>query len=113
MTHRCPSDIGDVAGRDMAGLILRHPATLDDHETTQRDHIRASCPDRDRVAGHVTRFVIMLTQLRGDDLDQWTARVQADDQPAQKSFAIGINRDYDAVRNGLTLTHNSVSFCGI
>jgi transposase len=33
--------------------------------------------------------------------------VEGDDQPELRSFAAGIRREYDAVRDGLTLRHNS------
>jgi transposase len=33
--------------------------------------------------------------------------VDADDQPDLQSFVAGLRRDYDAVRNGLTLPYNS------
>jgi transposase len=33
--------------------------------------------------------------------------VEADDQPDLHSFAAGLKRDYDAVRNGLTLPYSS------
>jgi hypothetical protein len=33
--------------------------------------------------------------------------VQADDQPELRSFVVGIYGDDDALRNGLTLSHNS------
>jgi transposase len=33
-------------------------------------------------------------------------RVKADDRPELHSFVRGIEADYDAVRNGLALTHN-------
>ena len=47
------------------------------------------------------------TALRGDRLDDWLTAVETDEQPELRSFAAGIRRDYDAVRNGLTLHHNS------
>jgi transposase len=93
--------------RQIAHLILRHPDTLDDDETTALQQIRKSCPHLDRLAHHVTAFAKMLTGLHGKDLDAWIATVKADDQPELHSFVRGIEADYDAVRNGLTLSHNS------
>jgi transposase len=49
----------------------------------------------------------MVTALRGDRLDDWFTAVETDDQPELRSFAAGIRPDYDAVRNGFTLRHNS------
>jgi transposase len=89
--------------RQMTGLLTRHPDDLDQTERQQHHQIRAACPHLDRLAEHVSRFAVILTQLRGDELNAWMAAVQADDLPHLHSFVGGVQRDYDAVRNGLTL----------
>jgi hypothetical protein len=61
----------------------------------------------DALARHVTAFAKILTGWHGDRLDDWTAAVEADDQPDLHSFTHGIKRDYDAVKNGLTLQWSS------
>ena len=69
---------------------------------------RASSPIAafvDQLAGHVGRSAFILTQPRGHELDTWLAAVEADDLRPLHPFATGVHRDYDAVRNGLTLTH--------
>ena len=86
---------------------MRHPTDLKPDEQSQLHHIRSSCPHLDRAARHVSAFATMLTTLQGDHLNAWMAAVDADDQPHLPSFVAGIRRDYDAVRNGLTLQHNS------
>jgi len=93
--------------REITSLITRHPDTLDNTETAMLQQIRCACPHLDRLAYHVTEFAKMLTGLHGHDLDTWITAVKADDQPDLHSFVRGIEADYDAVRNGLTLTHNS------
>jgi transposase len=49
----------------------------------------------------------MMLQLRGDHLERWMNTVQADDLPELHSFVIGLRRDHNAVRAGLTLPHSS------
>lgn len=49
----------------------------------------------------------MLSGRHGHRLDDWIAAVEADDLPERHSYANGLTRDYDAVLNGLTLTHSS------
>lgn len=93
--------------REITNLITRHPNTLDDNETQTLQQIRRGCPHLDRLADHVAEFAKMLTELGGKNLDAWITAVKADDQPDLHSFVRGIEADYDAVRNGLTLTHNS------
>ena len=41
------------------------------------------------------------------DLDTWLAAVEADDIAELHTFGRGIRQDYAAVRNGLSLPHNS------
>jgi transposase len=94
-------------GREITNLLMRHPDTLDDNETTTLQQIRSACPHLDRLAHHIAQFAKMLTGLHGQDLDAWITAVKGDDQPDLHSFARGIEADYDAVRNGLTLAHNS------
>ena len=49
-----------------------------------------------------------MCSLRGHDLEAWLAAVDADDdQPALRSFVVGVRRDQDAVTAGLTLPWNS------
>ena len=59
------------------------------------------------AATHVTTFAEMLTGRHSERLDSWTAAVDAEDLPHLHRFVTGLWRDYQAVRNGLTLSHNS------
>ncbi len=81
--------------------------TLDADEQAQLAKLREHCPHLDALAGHVAAFADMLTGRHGERLNEWIAAVKADDQPDLHSFAAGLKRDYDAVRNGLTLPHSS------
>lgn len=57
---------------------------------------------------HVRAFAQMLTHRTGEHLNTWIATVQADDQLHHlHAYARGLLADYDAVRAGLTLPHNS------
>ena len=93
--------------RDIARWILTSPENLDDQDTRDLARARRQCPHLDALAGHVAEFAKMLTGLHGDRLDEWLSAVEADDQPDLQSFARGIRRDHDAVRNGLTLHWSS------
>ena len=94
--------------RDIARWILTDPENLDDDGKRELARAREQCPHLDALARHVAEFAKMLTGLHGDRLDDWLAAVEADDgQPDLHSFARGIRRDHDAVRNGLTLRWSS------
>ncbi|KOX18466.1 transposase [Saccharothrix sp. NRRL B-16348] len=49
----------------------------------------------------------MLRQRQGRHLDTWIAHAQASDIQQMQGFAAGLLKDYDAVRNGLTLAWSS------
>lgn len=93
--------------RPIASWLLRHPDELDAEEQLQLKQVLAICPHLQDTAVHVTRFAEMLTGRHGDRLDAWMAEVEADDLPHLRRFVTGLHRDYDAVRNGLTLPHSS------
>ena len=66
------------------------------------------CPELKKLAGHVTAFAKMLTGRRGDRPRRLACRRRRQPrQPELASFANGIRRDYQAVRNALTLPWNS------
>ena len=93
--------------RHITSWILRRPDDLHPDDQVRLKDVRARCRHLDALAGHVTAFAEILTGRHGHRLDAWIATVDADDQPALHSFTAGLRRDYDAVRNGLTLHHNS------
>ncbi len=49
----------------------------------------------------------MMTQLQGEDLEQWIIDVERDTLAPVASFARNLRRDQNAVRAGLTLPHSS------
>jgi transposase len=93
--------------RQITSWLLRHPDSLNEDEQLKLKQIREQCAHLDALAAHVTAFAEMLTGRHGDHLDAWMATVEADDQPDLHSFTTGLKRDYDAVRNGLTLPYSS------
>jgi transposase len=93
--------------RDITRMLLSQPDSLDEDEKLKLKNARDRCPHVDALAGHVTAFAKILTGLHGGQLDDWITAVEADDQPDLHSFTLGIRRDYDAVKNGLTLQWSS------
>ena len=71
------------------------------------DAILAASPHLDALASHVRAFATIMCSRRGRELEAWMAAVDADDQPALHSFALGLRRDQDAVTAGLTLPWSS------
>jgi len=94
--------------RHVTTWLLRRPEDLDHTEQATLAEIKAACPHLDRLGGHITAFAKMMVHRTGaDTLDTWLAAVEKDDIPQLHTFARGIRQDYTAVRNGLTLPHNS------
>jgi transposase len=93
--------------RQITSWMLRRPEDLDAEEQLQLKQVRACCPHLEATATHISTFAEMLTGRHSDRLDSWMAAVEADDLPHLHRFITGLRRDYQAVRNGLTLSHSS------
>jgi transposase len=93
--------------REATRWILTRPDHLDEDNTLALKGILARSPELKRLAAHIRDFAVMMTTLQGHDIEGWITAVEQDQLPALTSFASTLRRDIDAVRNGLTLTHNS------
>lgn len=93
--------------RQMTSWLLRRRTDLTTEEQITVADICQRCPHLAALAGHVSAFAEIMLNLRGDKLADWIAAVRADDLPHLHSFAHGLQRDWDAVINGLTLPHSS------
>ena len=93
--------------RRVVSWVMTDPATIDPADQQRLDAILAASPQLNALAGHVRAFATMMCTLGGRNLESWMAAVDADDQPALRSFVMGIRRDQDAVTAGLTLHWNS------
>jgi transposase len=93
--------------RRVVGWIMSDPATMESKNQRRLDAILAASPQLSALASHVRAFATMLCSRQGQDLEGWMAAVDADDQPALRSFVVGLRRDQDAVTAGLTLPWSS------
>lgn len=93
--------------RRVVSWIMTDPAAMDRADQQRLDAILAASPHLNALAGHVRAFATMMCALGGRNLESWMAAVDADDQPALRSFVAGLRRDQDAVTAGLTLRWNS------
>lgn len=98
--------------RQITSWMLRHPEDLDIEQQLQLNQVLTACPHLDATATHVATFAEILTRRHGDRLDSWMAAVDAADLPHLHRFVTGLRRDYQAIRNGLTLPHSSGSVEG-
>lgn len=93
--------------RRLARWIMTRPDHLTAGQAVTLKEICARCPELDRASQHVRAFAQMMTQLQGDQLEDWLTAVEADTLTAFRSLAIGLRRDQAAVTAGLTLPWSS------
>ncbi|WP_344319849.1 ISL3 family transposase, partial [Nocardia ninae] len=93
--------------RQVTGWIIRATGERTDSEQAALTRILERCPVLHSVENLVSDFGGMLRHRRGQHLDAWIAAAQSSGISQLQGFAAGLLRDYDAVRNGLTLTWSS------
>jgi transposase len=100
--------LASATTREVTCCTCTRPENLQDDQAAGLAAVLDRCEHLDRLTGHVRAFARLLTALAGEQLNAWI-RAVADDtgQPQLMSFVRGVLADYDAVRAGLTLQHNS------
>jgi transposase len=93
--------------RRVVRWIMTNPQNMTETDQRQLDAILATSTQLTALAGYVRTFATMLCSRRGQELEAWMTAVDADDQPALRSFVRGSRRDQDAVTAGLTLPWSS------
>jgi transposase len=93
--------------RQITGWMMRHPDRLRDDDRQQLAEFCARCPQVDAASGLVRAFAEILTTRSGQHLKDWIIAVRAEDLPDLHTFATGLEKDWDAVIQGLTTRWNS------
>lgn len=96
-----------ATARQAAFLLLRRPEDLRGEEQEMLCQLRQIHPEVDHAYDLVQQFALMLRNRTGDHLDSWLAQVASSKLPELQSFAVGIEKDQEAVRNGLTWSINN------
>ena len=91
-----------ATSRQAAFLFLRRPEKLPVEEQEQLYKLRQINPEVDRAYDLVQQFVQMLHTRGGEHLDGWLDQVERSGLPELQSFAMGVKKDKDAVKAGLT-----------
>jgi transposase len=92
---------------EIARQIMSHPCNLGTADAASLQAILDASPELRTARALVLAFHDMTGGLRGQYLDDWIAAARRAPLPALHSFADGLERDIDAVRNGLTLPWSS------
>ncbi|MEW2042582.1 transposase, partial [Streptomyces sp. NPDC005534] len=93
----------------LKGMLCTAPDQLKDKDRELLTALTESCPEMTALTGHIRTFADLLKPAahNGPHLDQWISAAREDDLPHLHAFTRGLERDHDAVVNGLTLPfHN-------
>ena len=98
---------GSVAGlsptaKNVAALFMRHEEKLDEE---QEEYLGRLCEADEALADTrvlTQEFAEMVRRLQGEDLNGWLKDAEESNSSAMRSFAVGLRKDLDAVRAGLT-----------
>lgn len=93
--------------RHVTGWIMRPAGKLSDDETTELHRILGRCDTLTKANQLVGGFGGMIRERRGRHLDTWITDAKSSGIAPLARFADGLIKDYDAVRNGLTLELSS------
>jgi transposase len=91
-----------ILSRQASFLFLRRPEKLRTEEQETLAKLRQRYSEVDLAYDLVQQFVQMLHNRRGECLDAWLDQVASSNLPELQSFAAGVEKDKEAVRNGLT-----------
>jgi transposase len=93
--------------RDIAATMMRPIAKRSDDENAQLQRILDRCDTLAQIDKLVSDFAGMARERHGHHLDTWIAAAADSGITQLQGFADGLLKDYDAVRNGLTLEWSS------
>jgi transposase len=88
-------------------LFVRPPKNLDEIELEDLTTILQVSPTLKEAYDLVQDFLRMVHQREGKRLDTWLAQVAESGLPELQSFAAGVEKDKEAVRNGLSWPINN------
>jgi transposase len=91
-----------ATSRQAAFLFLRRPEKLRVEEQETLVKLRQIHSEVDQAYDLVQQFAQMLRTRTGEHLDGWLDQVECSGLPELQSFAMGVKKDKDAVRAGLT-----------
>ncbi len=93
--------------RELAWLVLQRPARLDELEQARLLQVRHADPTLDLAVTLTQQFAVMVRERQPELLDGWLERVETSGLGELRSFAVGVRRDYAAVKAALTVAYSN------
>ena len=90
--------------QNLCWLLLRRRSELDEAERAQLTDLCRRSGELGAARRFAQRFMVLVRDRRGHQLDQWIADVQSTGPPELRGFSRNLHRDWLAVQAGLT-TH--------
>ncbi|WP_369776576.1 transposase [Streptomyces sp. R33] len=86
---------------------MRHPDQLSESEGRQLTEVLTHCLELAATHRLVRGFAEILSTRTGQHLKDWAVSARAEELPNLRSFATGLEKDWEAVVQGLTTHWNS------
>ena len=92
------------SSRDLAWLLMREEAELSEDTRAVRNRFLRAWPDLKRVQGLALELIRMVRNRQEVGFDAWLERVKSCSVLALQNFAVGLEREVDAVKAALSLS---------
>ncbi len=89
--------------RELRWLLARHREDLDEEQQARLNRLLASSTEVQQIHALLQNFHVMLRHNQHERLDCWLEQAQKSGIPEMRSFALGIRRDYQAVKAEILL----------
>jgi transposase len=91
-----------LSSRQASFLLIKRPDALTETQHRHLEHLCQASDDLKQAFELTQEFVSMIRKHQADPFDGWLERVKEHAPRELKSFAVGLRRDYAAVRAGLS-----------
>ncbi len=95
------------SARRLTGWIMSKPADLVPDRRRHLDELTGACPEMAVLAAAVREFAVILTERRGQNLEDWINQTRAHKLPGFDQYLNGLEKDRAASIAGLSLPYSN------
>ena len=103
LSHPRKQRAASASPRELRWLLARQQEDLDQEQQARLQRLLASSTEVQRIHALLQNFHVMLRHKQHDMLDCWLEQAQKSGIAEMRSFALGIRRDYEAVKASILL----------